>query len=355
MTPRWRRRPDGSTWGDFGENDELGRLNLIGPEQVRRGVLEVRDGRVFSLSLPLSLPGGMVLSPHRYPPVVRPSDRFESINFNRDIAVEVPGALDVVSDDFVVLHTQYSTQWDAFGHVGSRFDADGDGVAERVYYNGWRAGFEVKGPTDLSNVGLSSLADLRGASEGRASTSDAGPAAISSMAVHGVQGRAVLVDLEAHLGTDRTLVTYEIFSEILASDDVVVEEGDILVLHTGLGRIIQECDGQPTQDRLNACAVLDGGDPALQSWITSSGVAAIAADNFAVEAVPSNRRPSSTTALPLHELCLFRLGVHLGELWWLSDLAAYMRARQRSRFLLTAPPLRLPGSVGSPVTPIATV
>ncbi|MBM4270444.1 MAG: hypothetical protein FJ144_28200 [Deltaproteobacteria bacterium] len=27
----------------------------------------------------------------------------------------------------------------------------------------------------------------------------------------------------------------------------------------------------------------------------------------------------------------------------------------RSRFLLTAPPLRLPGAVGSPATPIATV
>ena len=31
------------------------------------------------------------------------------------------------------------------------------------------------------------------------------------------------------------------------------------------------------------------------------------------------------------------------------------RAAGRSRFLLTAPPLRLPGAVGSPVTPIATV
>ena len=27
--PRWRRRPEGSTWGDFGPDDQLGRLNLI--------------------------------------------------------------------------------------------------------------------------------------------------------------------------------------------------------------------------------------------------------------------------------------------------------------------------------------
>ena len=66
---------------------------------------------------------------------------------------------------------------------------------------------------------------------------------------------------------------------------------------------------------------------------------------------PVVRRP----LVPLHELCLFKLGVHLGELWWLSDLNDHMRGAGRTRFLLTAPPLRLPGAVGSPVTPVATV
>jgi kynurenine formamidase len=59
--------------------------------------------------------------------------------------------------------------------------------------------------------------------------------------------------------------------------------------------------------------------------------------------------------LPLHDRCLFKLGVHLGELWWLKDLAEYLGARDRHAFLLTAPPLRLPGAAGSPVTPVATV
>ncbi|MCP5113203.1 MAG: cyclase family protein, partial [bacterium] len=48
-------------------------------------------------------------------------------------------------------------------------------------------------------------------------------------------------------------------------------------------------------------------------------------------------------------------GVHLGELWYLSELAAWLGKYGRRRFLLTAPPLRLPGAVGSPVTPVATV
>jgi len=39
----------------------------------------------------------------------------------------------------------------------------------------------------------------------------------------------------------------------------------------------------------------------------------------------------------------------------LKDLGEWLRANKRTRFLLTAPPLRLPGAVGSPVTPVATV
>ena len=60
-------------------------------------------------------------------------------------------------------------------------------------------------------------------------------------------------------------------------------------------------------------------------------------------------------SLPLHAHCLFKLGVSLGEIWHLSDLADWLHAHNRSRFLLTAPPLRLPGAVGSPANAIATV
>lgn len=105
--------------------------------------------------------------------------------------------------------------------------------------------------------------------------------------------------------------------------------------------------------------MLDGSDQALLNWITESGVAAIAADNLAVESsstlgVRKNIGPLGAV-LPLHEHCLFKLGVHLGELWYLTELANWLHAHQRSRFLLTAPPLRLPGAVGSAVTPVATV
>ena len=108
-----------------------------------------------------------------------------------------------------------------------------------------------------------------------------------------------------------------------------------------------------------ACAVLDGADPKILQWITESGLVAIASDNLAIESSSTlgirHHIGDCGSMLPIHEHCLFKLGIHLGELWYLTDLANYLKEHQRSRFLLTAPPLRLPGAAGSPVTPIATV
>ena len=51
MAKRWKNRPEGSTWGDWGEDDQLGRLNLLTQERIKAAVAEVRDGRSFCLSL----------------------------------------------------------------------------------------------------------------------------------------------------------------------------------------------------------------------------------------------------------------------------------------------------------------
>ncbi len=70
---------------------------------------------------------------------------------------------------------------------------------------------------------------------------------------------------------------------------------------------------------------------------------------------PAKPKAGDRPGLPLHEHCLLKLGVPLREPWWRRDLAGWLRANDRSRFLLTAAPLRLPGAVGSPATPVATV
>jgi hypothetical protein len=352
VTKRWTQRPEGSTWGDWGDDDELGRINLLTAEKVLQGVREVQAGITFSLSLPLDFPGGTILNQRRRPPRLAPTEDMEG---NPDVFYNVhmsempdfgdPKYVDVWADDVVTLSLQYSTQWDSLAHVGAEFDADGDGVEEAVYYNGYRAGVDLVGPSDDA------------AGDGLGHRCFAKHLGLEHMAFHGVQGRGVLVDLEKHLGREFRGVRLDTLQEIMAADDVVVEPGDMLLLHTGFATRVLEWNREPDPVEIfQTCSWLDARDDALLAWIADSQISALVADNYAVEGLlGKDRHPERHSFLPIHHLCLFKLGVPLGEMWYLTELAAWLREHDRSRFLLTAPPLRLPGIVGSPLTPVATV
>ena len=346
--PRWTRRPTGSTWGDWGPDDQLGRLNLLTPKKVLQGIAEVKEGRVFCLSLPLDYPGGAILSPRRHPPELMPTMREGRANMAVPLRCYDPNAMDVVCDDRVLMTLQYSTQWDTLAHVGQMFDVDGDGKMEDVFYNGFRAGTDIAGPLvyDRDN-------------EGRPNPMPPGAhkLGVENIAVTCVQGRAVMIDLLAHHGRSGQVVGYEELMAILEKDRVVVEEGDMVCLRTGFAELLLEMKKQPDRDVLfNTTSALDGRDQRLLQWITDSGAVALFSDNYAVEAMPARPGGSDPCAtLPLHEHCLFKLGCYLGEMWYFTELADWLRANGRNRFLMTAPPLRLPGAVGSPATPVGTV
>ncbi|NYT62774.1 cyclase family protein [Alcaligenaceae bacterium] len=336
---RWKIRPEGSNWGDFGPDDQIGRMNLLTPATRLRAVREVQHGDAFCLSLPLDYPGGNALFQHRKEPRLFHDRRGDGYNYNYKLSSVCGCFTDVVSDDAVMLFTQYSTQWDGLGHVGQMFDAMGTGAPEKVYYNGFRGGTDIVGPDDAaSGWGAKSIG-------------------IEHMATAGIQGRGVMVDLERIHGRSRALVGYEELMRVLEMQGVTVEPGDFLCLYTGFADLILEMNKQPDGDVLaRSCSVLNGRDEKLLQWITDSGIVAICADNFAVEAYPAEAgQGDHYPALPLHAHCLFKLGLHLGELWYFAELAQWLREHKRSAFLLTAPPLRLPGAVGSPATPIATV
>jgi hypothetical protein len=346
MSKRWKQRPEGSNWGDFGPDDQYGRLNLLGEAATRKGIAEVREYRSFCLSLPLDFPGGNVISASRLPPVLRPTLRKGKSYYNYRMDQENAALTDVVNDDLAILHLQYSTHWDAIGHYGSVYDADGDGVAETVFYNGFRPDEHLAGTTDAVEAGPGP----------GGSTCEAKALGIERLAERCMQGRGVMVDFVHHFGRDRTLVGYDTLMRVLDQDKVEIEPGDMVCLHTGLATMILEMDRKPDGPLLHrSCAVLDGRDTRLLQWITDSGLAAIAADNYAVELNPGRDPCDCCASLPLHEHCIFKLGIPLGELWYLAELAGWLRAHGRSRFNLVAPPLRLTGAVGSPVTPIATV
>ncbi len=352
MTKRWKQRPPGSNWGDWGDDDELGRINLVTPDKVLEGVREVEAGISFCLSLPLDYPGGNALNQRRYPPVLAPTedmdgnaDTFYNIHMSEMADFGDPKYVDVWADDVVTLSLQYSTQWDSLAHVGAEFDADGDGVEEAVYYNGYRAGTDLVGPTTDA------------AGDGGSHRCFAHHLGLEHMAYHGVQGRGVLVDLAAHLGDEWRAVDRALLEQIMAEDNVVVEPGDMLLLHTGFATRILEYEHEPDPKKIfTLCSYLDARDESLLEWIAESQISALVADNYSVEGLLGRDRIDGRHSfLPIHNLCLFKLGIPLGELWYLHELASWLREHGRSRFLLTAPPLRMPGIVGSPVTPIATV
>ncbi|NLC36740.1 MAG: cyclase family protein, partial [Alcaligenaceae bacterium] len=179
---------------------------------------------------------------------------------------------------------------------------------------------------------------------------------IERMAEKAIKSRGVLLDLHSLCGNERIYVGYDLFMRALEQAGGAIEPGDILCLYTGFADRVLEMNGLPDADILNnSCAVLDGRDERLCEWIVESGIAAICADNYAVEGLPAKETSASCARLPLHQLCLFQYGIPLGELWYFRELAQALARDGRSRFLLTAPPLRLPGAVGSPVTPVATI
>jgi kynurenine formamidase len=331
---RWSRRPEGSNWGDFGPDDEIGRLNLITPETVLNAVKEVREGLSFCLSLPLELPGGERSG--RFPPRLSPTGE-GGAHMNQPLSSRFPGASGVTCDDAVELCLQYSTQWDGLSHYGCAFDADGDGVDEIVYYNGWRAHEDIVSTRGERALGAHRLG-------------------VETYAQKAIQTRGVLVDLDRHFGPERRRVDFDALQEVLSAQSIIVEPGDIVCIHSGIGRTLMELRRYDLSVLRHLGAEIDGSDKCVLDWITNTGMSAIAADNFAVEWFQKVADPAVTQAiLPLHEHCLFRLGMPLGELWWLTPLAEALATRNRNRFLLTAPPLRLARAVGSPVTPVATI
>ena len=337
MAERWKQRPPGSNWGDFGADDQLGRLNFLTEENTVRAAQEILIGKRFCLSLPLDVPATNATNPRRHPPVFHPIRRDDDVVFNMPMGTFDPGNTGVVSDDAVLIYNQHSSQWDSFGHIGAMFDANGDGRDEPVPYNGFSI-LNASGESRFGDVGAWHLG-------------------IEHMARHGVQGRGVMVNLKDHYGFRSHAVGYDELLRILDADAVEVEQGDIVCLYTGYADKLIELGAEvhPNLPQTH-CPALDGRDDKILQWITDSGLAVLVCDNRAVE-FEHGALPAGTTGpgLPLHEHCSFKLGIHLGEMWYFTELASWLKANGRYRFFISAPPLHLPGAVGSPANPIGTV
>lgn len=338
MAQKWKNRPEGSNWGAFGPDDQIGRLNYLTEENTLKAAREIRVGKRFCLSLPLDVPRTNATNARRLPPKLQGIDRDGTVAFNLPLGRFSPGETAVNSDDAVLLYNQHSSQWDSFGHMGAMFDANGDGEAEPIQYNGHSI-CDENGKPRFGDVGAWNLG-------------------IEHMARACVQGRGVLLNLKKHYGEESHPVGYDDLMRILEIDGVAVEQGDILCVFTGYADLLLALGETVPEDLPRTrCSAFDGRDEKLLQWIDDSGIAALTSDNRAVEYEHGGLPEGATSgaALPIHEHCLFKLGIHLGEMFYFSELAQWLAANGRSRFFMTAPPLHLPGAVGSPANPIGTV
>ncbi len=297
-------------WDYFGRDDELGTVHFIDEEAVLRARDSIRSGRRIGLTLPQDLP--------------QPSLSVGRSQYEHHVEIRRSGRDDSVS----TFYLQSSSQWDGLRHI--RYKANG-------YFGGRQE------------------SDLEGDHLG-----------IDRIAVRGIVSRGVLVDVPAFRAAHRqTLqcetrdpVTVEEIEAVLSWEQVTLEAGDILILRTGwLGWYLQLDD--PGRRRLQA--TLHNGEgglecPGLQSgtetaaWLWDHGVAAVAADNPAVEAL----KVESDHGF-LHRLLIPLLGMPLGEFWFLEDLHHACEEASQHTFLLSAQPLRLPRAAGSPSNAVAVL
>ncbi len=131
---------------------------------------------------------------------------------------------------------------------------------------------------------------------------------------------------------------------VSSKQGVELRAGDILLVRTGWIRHISVDRDVEAYWR---------GEPGLAlecaEWLHHRDVAAVAADNWGVEVV----RPDRVGGMPLHAVLIRDMGMTLGEIFNFEQLAEDCRKDHVWEFFFTAPPLKVVGGVGSPITPLA--
>lgn len=164
-----------------------------------------------------------------------------------------------------------------------------------------------------------------------------------------VVSRGVLLDAARHKGVAHLEPGYAVTEEDLEgcarSQGVEVGTGDVVLVRTG----------QMGYCRENGWGRYAGGDaPGLSfhtaDWLRRTEIAAIVADTWGVEVRP-NEFPDSFQ--PLHQVMIPNIGLLVGEIFDLEELAADCAEDGRYEFLFVAPPLPITGAVGSPINPYA--
>ena len=301
-------------WGRWGDDDVLGTLNFIDDATRAKAATLVSSGRVVSLSQRFDTDGPQKGWRRRTNPVHTMTDTgVDAERGNQGFPHGIGGA-----DDVIAMPLQCSTQWDGLGHIFDHGNA----------WNGRRAGDVVTSEGDLV-TGIEHAASV-------------------------IVSRGVLLDVGRHLFPetgelpDGHAITVADLEATIAAQGAssTVGRGDIVVVRTG----------QYARTRREGWGDYAGGPaPGLSlttaGWLHRTEIAAIATDTWGFEVRPNEFDVPAFQ--PLHQVVIPNLGLTIGEMWNLDELAEACAERGRWDFLLSAPPLPITGAVGSPVNPVA--
>ena len=157
--------------------------------------------------------------------------------------------------------------------------------------------------------------------------------------------RGVSVDLAGLDGGEaleggRSITTAEL-KDALSRAKVELQPGDIFFFRTGYSRYYMT-------DNRKYIRSMPGIDVDAAQWLTGQGVAAIGADNLAVEVTPY---PDQGAILPVHQHTLVEAGVHLVENLALDGLTQ----NDVTTFCLIMIPIKITGATGCPLRPVALI
>src|SRR5215467_7669888 len=100
-------------WGRWGNNDEIGTLNHVTPQDIINAARLIQKGNVFSLALNFDSAGPQTgLWGNRFNPIHTMTATGTDAVAGRQESIKVRYA-----DDMVTMPLQCGTQWDALGHV----------------------------------------------------------------------------------------------------------------------------------------------------------------------------------------------------------------------------------------------
>jgi kynurenine formamidase len=296
-------------WGRWGADDQLGTLNFITPQKIIAAARLVLQGKVLSLAIPFDSHGPQTGFAGRTNPL------HYMLQDGGDVA---SGAQDFLPglrycDDAVTMPLQCATQWDALAHI---------------YFDGKM--YNDRGPEWVNSNGA------------RANSID--------RVKDKIVGRGVLLDMPRYKGKPWLAPGEAIYPADLdgaaAQQKVAIGSGDIVLIRTGqLAQVKAEgtwgtYTGGPAPGLSLTCA----------EWLARNEIAGYATDTWGTEVIP-NETPD--VFQPLHCVAIVNMGMLVGEIFNLEDLAADCAADGVYQFLFVAPPLPITGAVGSPINPQA--